>query len=665
MESIVERKLRPSEERRWMQFYPEGIDKIDIPKMNLYQNYLAHNKDYPNQISLEYLGTTITVKELVKHVEAAKKAFVKAGLKKGQSVSVAMITNPEFVYTLFALNDLGIRIDLWDYVSDIEAVREHQASDTNKIIVINDELYDKFADLIDDKGYERIVHTSLFDSVKEPIKSIKKAGAKRKVKKAGGKLLPDDERVVTLQDFVSLAKNDVPVIGPLYEEGVEAITLYSSGSSTGTPTPYIATNESINSTVNDNENDHMSLRGQTYFNVLPSIYATTISSSLMVPLILGQKVVLDPRYDINLFPKQFKKYKPQHCVVPSGPWQSLLNSDVDLTEGVNYIVGGDHLDEGLEEALNLKIREQHMKKIASVKYKVMKCINKFLGIKGIPGIDLENNDPVRMQKGYGSSPFGACVSYANPKSNIIGSSGIPLPHVTVGIFKPDSDEELDYGSIGEIRVISSARVKSIKGNPDAINEVFKLNSIDGKVWGHSGDIGKLDEDGRLHVLGRRDEAYQEDGIEKYPFQIESILRQCPEILQCKVVRTTLGEGAFKKDVNVAHIKLKPTATTKPSEVLKQAFDLCATVPEIATLDAIKLREDIPYAASGKVANRKLREDRTNLITKLSDGSFSLLFPSGSFEIASRVRDCDLVTLIDTKPDVVKSRRLGAMHNKTA
>lgn len=93
--------------------------------------------------------------------------------------------------------------------------------------------------------------------------------------------------------------------------------------------------------------------------------------------------------------------------------------------------------------------------------------------------------------------------------------------VTVAAFNMVTNQELKYGERGEIRVDSPAHMKEYFKNPVATNEYFYKDE-NGTLWGCTGDIGYVDEEGFVYILGRANDTYKaEDGAVVYCFDVES------------------------------------------------------------------------------------------------------------------------------------------------
>ena len=106
-----------------------------------------------------------------------------------------------------------------------------------------------------------------------------------------------------------------------------------------------------------------------------------------------------------------------------------------------------------------------------------------------------------LAQGYGMSELSAAASFCVGDIHKPRSVGIPSVTTTVGIFDRDTGEELGYNQRGEICVTGPSMMKSYFNAPEETAHVMRVHE-DGKTWIHSGDIGYIDEDGFLFVIGR-------------------------------------------------------------------------------------------------------------------------------------------------------------------
>lgn len=134
---------------------------------------------------------------------------------------------------------------------------------------------------------------------------------------------------------------------------------------------------------------------------------------------------------------------------------------------------------------------------------------------------------IPMYQGYGLSEASPIISANSAEFHKLGSSGKPIPRMDIKITDDDMNT-LPIGEKGEIVVRGGNVMKGYWKNPTATAETI----VDG--WLHTGDMGYLDADGYLYVLGRTKsllisndgEKFSPEGIE------ESIMAKSEYIDQC-------------------------------------------------------------------------------------------------------------------------------------
>ncbi|WP_341870112.1 class I adenylate-forming enzyme family protein [Pseudomonas petroselini] len=123
--------------------------------------------------------------------------------------------------------------------------------------------------------------------------------------------------------------------------------------------------------------------------------------------------------------------------------------------------------------------------------------------------------------------------------------------------------------------------------------------IDG--WLHTGDIGQVDEDGYLSIVGRLKEMIIRGGENIYPKEIEDALFEFPGILEAAVIgapHETFGE------VVVAYIALRTGVTATRDELEEHCIDRLTRYKRPSTINII---DSLPKNAVGKVDKLKLRK----------------------------------------------------------
>jgi long-chain acyl-CoA synthetase len=189
------------------------------------------------------------------------------------------------------------------------------------------------------------------------------------------------------------------------------------------------------------------------------------------------------------------------------------------------------------------------------------------------------------------------VTSVNPPDGVRkpGSIGLPLTGVQMKIFD-DDDREVPAGEIGEIVVRGDNVMIGYHNNPDATAEAMRNG------WYHTGDLGRMDEDGYFYIVDRKKDMIIVGGINVYPREIEEVLYSHPAVADAAVI----GMPDEKRgEMIVALIVLKTGATARASDITSYCRERLANfkVPR-----RVLWRESLPRSGTGKVLKRLLRKE---------------------------------------------------------
>jgi len=163
--------------------------------------------------------------------------------------------------------------------------------------------------------------------------------------------------------------------------------------------------------------------------------------------------------------------------------------------------------------------------------------------------------------------------------------------------RSDDDQPLPTGELGQVCLSSAAVMREYWCDPEATAAVF---TADGAV--RTGDLGFLDERGRLHLSGRSKEMYVRGGYNVFPLEVENVLADHPGVAHVAVVPRfdpVMGE------IGVAVVVPNHDAETPTLESLRNhARNRLASykLPE-----AIVFADDLPRTAMEKIDRSALGE----------------------------------------------------------
>ena len=133
-----------------------------------------------------------------------------------------------------------------------------------------------------------------------------------------------------------------------------------------------------------------------------------------------------------------------------------------------------------------------------------------------------------VREGYGLTETSALVSTTRPGHGRAGAVGQPVPRMEVRILD-DEDAEVPTGEVGEICCRSPLVMRGYWRAPEQTEETMRGG------WLHTGDLGRVDEDGYLYVVDRKKDLIIRGGFNVFPRDVEEALLEHPSVEGAAVV----------------------------------------------------------------------------------------------------------------------------------
>lgn len=195
---------------------------------------------------------------------------------------------------------------------------------------------------------------------------------------------------------------------------------------------------------------------------------------------------------------------------------------------------------------------------------------------------------------YGSSEAG-CVSmfdYSQHKGLI---SCVGKPNKNAHIFIVDDDRreiKSDKNNQGLIAIRGDMTMQGYYNEPELTKEVL----VDGVVY--TNDIGYIDEDGFVYMLGRRGDVISIGGLKIAPTEVENIVLRFPGIAECACFAVEDRMGGCVPKLNIVEQKNADVDITELKKFMAQYLE-AFKVPKL-----VEKTDEIPKTANGKI-NRKV------------------------------------------------------------
>ncbi len=148
----------------------------------------------------------------------------------------------------------------------------------------------------------------------------------------------------------------------------------------------------------------------------------------------------------------------------------------------------------------------------------------------------------RILERYGMTETNMNTSNPYDGERRAGTVGFALPGVDAIVTDPDTGVELQQGEIGMVEVRGPNVFKGYWQMPEKTAAELRSNG-----FFITGDLGRIDEDGYLHIVGRNKDLIISGGYNIYPKEVESLLDDQPGVLETAVIgvpHPDLGEAAL-------------------------------------------------------------------------------------------------------------------------
>ena len=559
----------PSIDKPWLKYYSEEVINAPLPECTIYEYMVQNNKDYPSDIAIIYLGRKITYRELFENIDKTTAAFLKAGVKEKEIVTVALPSIPEAIYCVYALNKIGAVANMIHPLAGKEETLNYFNEVQSRIAVIFDGAYGALANDINKTSLEKVIVASVADSLPSALKIAYRLKEKQPAL--------DEKVFASWKAFIQEGRGTI--VTAVKKDCHEMAIISHTGGTTGEPKGVMCSDYNCNSLMWQLLFNFQFNRQETSLSVLPPFINYSLLESMMAMLAVGFKVVLLPKYDPLKFDDYIRKYHPNQVLSIPAYWEVMTKINkierVDMSCFKHLYAGGEKMDPETEERINKLIKQ------CGSKTQLYNCM------------------------GSTEMTAGATIIYDN--CYVPGSAGIPMIGINCKIVDPDTTDEVYYNSEGEICFSGPTLMLGYYNNHEATDDIVKIHQ-DGIRWLHTGDLGYIDEDGHIFVTGRIKRIVMTKGrdgqvTKLFPDRIERVISSCDSVEQCCVIGVP---DEMRIHYPKAFVILKNNMDTERAR--KEITDSCIqNLPEYMIPVEIEFREDLPRTERGKVDYRALEK----------------------------------------------------------
>ncbi|WP_027555375.1 malonyl-CoA synthase [Bradyrhizobium sp. Cp5.3] len=205
---------------------------------------------------------------------------------------------------------------------------------------------------------------------------------------------------------------------------------------------------------------------------------------------------------------------------------------------------------------------------------------------------------------YGMTETNMNTSNPYDGERVPGAVGFPLPGVSVRVTDPETGKELAHEEIGMIEVKGPNVFKGYWRMPEKTKSEFRPDG-----FFITGDLGKIDAKGYVHILGRGKDLVISGGFNVYPKEIESEIDAMPGVIESAVIgvpHADFGEGV------TAVLVCTKDADVSEASVLK-ALD--GRLAKFKVPKRVFVVDELPRNTMGKVQKNILRDTYKDIYAK--------------------------------------------------
>jgi long-chain acyl-CoA synthetase len=550
-------------EKIWLRHYPPEVPAtLDYPEVPLTQFLLDAAKDYPERDAFDFMGKSMTFRELLDEVYRFAAALKELGVQKGECVGIMLPNTPQGIIAYYAVLMIGgivVQINPLYMKKELK----HQLADSGATtIVCLDLVWPRVQEVKPETKLKRVIVTRLSDYLPVPknwlfqLKS-KLAGESVSVNYGGD-----------TYSFVSLLKKSSPEpMEPVFESADDIALLQYTGGTTGLAKGAMLTHRNLVANCCQAEAwlyKAKRTEPQSFVGALPFFHVYGMTTVMNLGMKMAAKIILIPKFDTDLVLKKIQEHKP--TFFPGAPtmYVGLINhpkiSQYDLSS-VDACLSG-------SAPLPLEVQE------------------KFEELSGgllVEGYGMTETSPVTH----------ANLLWDRKKS---GTIGLPWPDTDARIVDVETGEVLPPGHEGELQVKGPQVMKGYWNRPEETEKVLK----DG--WMCTGDIAKMDEDGYFYILDRKKDVIIAGGFNIYPREVEDILYEHEAVKEAAVIGV---KDDYRGETVKAFIVLKEGHSVTEKELDRFCRERLAKfkVPRL-----YEFRKELPKSSIGKVLRRVLADE---------------------------------------------------------
>jgi long-chain acyl-CoA synthetase len=550
---------------QWLAHYPKDVDwHQNFTAAPLYELLDSAVAKYGSKTATNFLGKTLTYKEIGQATARAAAGLQKLGIKKGSKVGLLLPNCPTFIIYYFAILKAGGTVVNYNPLYTLEELAFQVKDSETEIMVTLDlkVLFDKVEGLMKAGALKRTIVAS-FPSLLPGAKSVL-----FKLFKAKEMAHPSKSEVASsIVSDADVQNNDGKYQRVEIDPVNDVAVLQYTGGTTGTPKGAMLTHANVGINAQQGRAWATNLRpgSERVLAALPFFHVFAMTAVMNFALAQGAELIIMPRFVLGDAMKLIDKTKPS--VMPGVPTMfiAMLNhpklKSFDMSSLKFCLSGG-----------------------APLPVDVKQRFESLTGCKLVEAYGLSE-----------TSPGATCNPLDGPVKE--GSIGQPLPATIISLRDlADPSKEVPLGEKGEICIKGPQVMKGYWKRPEETANQFVGDYL------RTGDVGIMDEQGFIFIVDRIKDLIICSGYNVYPRRVEEAIYEHPAVEEVTVIGI---KDQYRGEAPKAFIKLKSGMPATEADIRKH---LETKLSKIELPAEIEFRDALPKTMIGKLSKKELKAE---------------------------------------------------------
>ena len=514
-----------------------------VPGRSVAQVLEENARDYPERVFLIFGDRRLTYRQVNSRASALAAALHELGVEKGDRIALDLPNWPEFVISMFAAAKIGaviVPLNPRYTVPELQYMLRHSEA----TVVISAEVFNG------------VDYLQLFENFLTSLPDL------QYLVTVGDEDLWYDDRIYQFEDLESSGEGrEVPSLALDPAEDTFAI-LYTSGTM-GKPKGVALTHENLLATAAATADSLELTEADVVFGVATVFHVFGLGPGVIGTLLARACLVLQEQFDPATALDLIERNRVTvHYGVPT-VYITEMRENESAKRDLSSLRAGIVAGAPIGDELVRRIRSELCPNL---------CVAYSL---------TETSSTVAMSR------------VSDPEDKAVFTVGRPLPGTELRILDLDGTI-LPEESLGEIAVRGRGVMKGYYRQPGETSQSF-----DEDGFFLTGDLGMVDDEGYLHIVGRRKELIIRGGFNVYPREVEDRLHAHPAVLDVAVVG--LPHEVLGEQVCACILPVEGAIIT--GEEIK---DWCrSTLADYKVPDIVRFFDSFPLTGSGKVRRIEL------------------------------------------------------------